>query len=332
MPGPSMWAEDDDSRYGRSRISAPAVEIAPPDATEICEEIRKMYVDARDKYWMPDNLCKPLEECIDMLYVDTRAWILREQSDNYADVMTRVKECLKKGYASCQTERSVYVNVPYDTYATFVDICRMCGRYVEDMEMSRYVKATRERYTERQKNERPIFELEIQLADVTSCRDIYKKYYEAERDKREKLQEQVGGQNSGWRERRRDDLESENTARELQEEVVGLKTEIEGLKGKGAKEATKLKTEIEVLKGEVATLKTELKTLQINSASEIATRDARYHALEQESQNEITRLKTELESIQKSRRSWNIFGNSSSQTSKNNMHVSLAELKELTFL
>ncbi len=149
MPGPSMWAEDDDSRFGRSRISAPVAEIAPPDATGICEEIRKMYVDIREKSWRYDvkTLNDALRECIDMLYTDDQAWKLREQSDNYMDVMTRVNECLKKGYTSCQRERKVYFNMPYDTYATFVDICRMCGRYVHDTEMSQYVKTTRERYT-----------------------------------------------------------------------------------------------------------------------------------------------------------------------------------------
>jgi hypothetical protein len=267
MPGAPRWTDDDDRHYGRSRVAAPAVESTVQDASLICEEIKKMYVDLGEQSWLHSvrSLYDPLRECIDVLYEDDRAWKLREQSDNYAGVMTRVKECLKKGYAACRTERAVYVNVPYDTYSRYVDICCMCGRYVEDMEMSRYVKATRERYTERQKNERPIFELEIQVADVTSWRDIYKKYYEAERDKREKLQEQVGGQNSGWRERRRDDLEAENTTRELQEEVVRLKTEIEDLKGKGAKEVTKLKTKIEVLKEEVVRLTTENDSLKKKS-------------------------------------------------------------------
>lgn len=144
MPGPPRWAEDDDSRFGRGRVAAPVAEIAPSDATGICEEIRKMYVDIREKSWRYDvkTLNDALRECIDMLYEDDRAWKLREQSDNYAGVMTRVKECLKKGYAACRTERAVYVNVPYDTYSRYVDICCKCGRYVEDMEMSRYVKAT----------------------------------------------------------------------------------------------------------------------------------------------------------------------------------------------
>jgi chaperonin cofactor prefoldin len=137
--------------------------------------------------------------------------------------------------------------MPYDTYAKFVDICHMCGRYVHDTEMSQYVKTTRERYTYRQTQERPIFDLETKLEEVTLERNTYKVYYETERAKRE-------------------------------------------------------------------TLQAELKTLQIKSAKE------------------ITRLKTELESIRKPHRTWNIFGNSLSQTSKNNMHVSLAELKELTFL
>lgn len=60
-------------------------------------------------------------------------------------------------------------------------------------------------------------------------------------------------------------MEAENTARELQEEVVRLKTEIEDLKGNGAKEVTKLNTKIEVLKEEVVRLTTENDSLKKRS-------------------------------------------------------------------
>ena len=253
--GMAWRSEDDDSRFGRSRPAAPDVPDIPTpvDATSICDEIKKMYVYMREKGFMHEAraLYDPLGECLDMFYVDKYFWKLKEQSDNYAEAMTRVKECLKKGYAACQTQKRVYVYVPYDTYATFVDICHMCGRYVHDIEMTQYVKTTRERYTDRQTKERPIIELEDKLEDAEVWRDAYKRYYQQVHDENRELQEQIRSQkfNRGWRERRSDDVEVENTIRELSEEVARFKTEIQVLERKHSKEVARLKTEIEVLEG-----------------------------------------------------------------------------------
>lgn len=169
----SRWAEDADSRFGRSRPAAPVIPDIPTpvDATSICDAIKEMYVDMREKRWMSEArpLYDCLGECLDMLYVDRHAWRLKEQSDNYAEVMTRVKECLKRGYAACQTQTRVYVYVPYDTYATFVDICHMCGRYLHDTEMSQYVKMSREPYTDRQTKELHIVALEDLKAELVEA-------------------------------------------------------------------------------------------------------------------------------------------------------------------
>jgi hypothetical protein len=216
--------------------------------------LKNIYVDIREKDWKPDvkTLYEPLEECTDMLYVDHRAWKLRSQSDNYADVMTRIKECLKKGYT------------------------------------------------------------------VTFWRDAFKLWYEVERTKRETLQEQLKGQNSGWRDRRRDDMEVENTDRELQEEVARLKTEIEALKGNGAKEVARVKTEIEALQGNDVTKVTRPKKEIVDSEKDKNTI--------RELQEEVVRLKTEIQ-VLKNKSTWSIF----SRTLKNKVYVSLTELKELTF-
>ena len=241
----SRWAEDDDSRFGRSRPAAPVIPDIPTpvDTTSICDAIKKMYVYMREKGWMYEarDLYESLGECLDMFYVDRYAWQLKEQSDNYAEVMTRVKECLKRGYAACQTQTRVYVCLPYDTYATFVDICHMCGRYMHDTEMTQYVKTTRERYTDRQTKELPIMKLEDKLKEAVVYRDAYKRYYDEERSKNLKLQEQIRDQNREWRDRRSNDSEAENTIRKL-------KTEIEELKRKSSAEVARLKTEIEELK------------------------------------------------------------------------------------
>ena len=90
-------------------------------------------------------------------------------------------------------------------------------------------------------------ELEDKLKETHVWRDAYKRYYEQERDKNTELQEQIGGQNRGWRERRSDDVKTENTNRELSQEVARLKTEIQDLEQKHSKEVARLKTDIEVL-------------------------------------------------------------------------------------
>lgn len=250
MPGPTEWMDDDRSRFGHDTNTTPAVETKPPDATWICEAIKKMYVDIRYKNWKYDvkNFSKPLQECIDMLYEDERVFKLRQQSDNYAAVMARVHECLKKAYTACQTERRVYVNVPYEAYDNFVNIFRLCAQYVNDKERTQYVKTTRDLYVGRQARERPIFDVETKLEDMTFERDTYKFYYETEREKREELQEQLSGQNFAWRDRRDDDIEYENTIKDLQEEVARLKAEIENLKRDGVNESATPKKVLDVNK------------------------------------------------------------------------------------
>jgi hypothetical protein len=180
------------------------------------------------------DLYESLGECLDMFYVDRYAWKLKEQSDNYAEVMTRVSVCLKQAYAACQTQKRVYVYVPYDTYATFVDICHMCGRYVHDTEMTQYVKMSREPYTDRQKKELHIIELEDLQAKVVDANSFAHHwqhlYYEL---------------------RSSSETEKMQLSKELRDErvkVTSLNTEIAELKLKNSAEVARLKTEIVELK------------------------------------------------------------------------------------
>lgn len=243
-----MWAEDDDSRFGRSRPPVSNVPDipTPSDATSICDAIQQMFVYIREQGWMPQArpLYDPLQECVQMLYVDQHEWTLREQSDNYAEVMTRVNACLKQAYAACQTQKRVHAYVPYDTYATFVDICRMCGRYLHDSVMSQSAKMTRELYTDRQIKVLAIVQLESQLEEAEIWKAAYKHQYEQERDQNMKLQEQIGGQKREWRDGRNDDVEAE---KKHSEEVASLKTEIQVLQRQHSEEVARLKTEIQVL-------------------------------------------------------------------------------------
>lgn len=252
MPGPSSWAEDTDSRFDHTGPAALNVPDIPTmeDALWICEEIKKMYLYIRDQIWFHEvrALYDPLSECVNMLYVDDRKWQLKKQSDGYTDVMTRVKEYLKQGYLAYQTQKRVYFYMPYNRYVEFVYICHKCGHFVQDSQMKLYSITTEDIYKGRQIRERPIIDLEDKLKDAEVWRDIYKRHFEAESEKNQKLKEQIGGQNHNWREIRGDDKETEKEIRKLSNEVDRLNTEIQSLMTKHSEEVKSLKNEIENLK------------------------------------------------------------------------------------